>query len=131
MKIILSNGVELNPIMVTGGLKTVHGASRDVLNFIFPKEAGMEALDTAFTEAACANINIVGDDGSEAIHKGYTVRAGLSKAAVKVTEATTDTDAVYEDRITVSMGQRTYAETRMQEMEDALELILSGATEEV
>ena len=126
MKIILNNHAELTPIMVTGGQKTVHGASRDVLNFIFYADAGMETLDAAFTEAACENITIVGDDGSEAIHKGYTIRAGLTKASVKVAEATTDTDAVYEDRITVSMGQRTYTETKLAEQQAALNALLTG-----
>lgn len=126
MKIILSNGTELTPIVVTGELKVVQDAFRDVLNFIFYADAGMEALDAAFTESACENINIVGDDGSEAIHKGYTIRVGLNKAAVKVQEATADTDAVYEDRITVSMGQRTYTETKVAEQQAALNALLTG-----
>ena len=39
------------------------------------------------------------------------MRGGLAKAPVLVTPETADAPAVYEDRITVTMGQRTYVET--------------------
>ena len=35
MKIILSDGTELTPILVTGGPKYVQGANRDTLDFVF------------------------------------------------------------------------------------------------
>ena len=113
MNIKLSNGTELTPVMVTGGQKYVQGQSRDTLSFVFAADAGMETLDAAFTEAACESITIVGDDGTENIHKGYTIRAELSKTSVKTTPATESTPAVYEGRITVAMSQRTYAESQL------------------
>lgn len=88
MNIKLSNGTELTPVMVTGGQKYVQGQSRDTLSFVFAADAGMETLDAAFTEAACESITIVGDDGTENIHKGYTIRAELSKTSVETTPAT-------------------------------------------
>lgn len=120
MKIILANGTELNPILVTGGFRVVQGASRDTLSFVFPAEVGMDALDAAFTEAACESIAIIGDDDSEAVHKAYTIRAELKKEAVEVTPATDSTEAVYEDRIFVAMSQRTYTETQLKNMETAM-----------
>lgn len=113
MNIKLSNGTELSPIMVTGGQKYVQGQSRDTLSFVFAATAGMETLDAAFTAENCESITIVGDDGTENIHKGYTIRAELSKASVETTPATESTPAVYEDRITVAMSQRTYAESQL------------------
>lgn len=126
MKVILANGTELTPIVITGGRRMIHGVNRDVLFFVFPTDVGMEYLDSAFTESTCENINIVGDDGSEAIHKGYTIRVGLNKEAVMVADSTPDTDAVYEDRITVSIGQRTYTETKLAEQQAALNALLTG-----
>ena len=120
MKIILNNGKELSPILVTGGPRMVQGASRDTLNFIFPSDVSMTSIDEAFTADACDKITIVGDDGSENIHTGYTIRAELSKASVEVTPATESEAAVFEDRITVSMSQRTYAESQLANMEVAL-----------
>lgn len=121
MNIKLSNGTELSPIMVTGGQKYVQGQSRDTLSFVFPATAGMETLDAAFTAENCESITIVGDDGTENIHKGYTIRAELSKASVETAPATESTPAVYEDRITVAMSQRTYAESQIAATQENLE----------
>lgn len=120
MKIILNNGKELSPILVTGGPRNIQGASRDTLSFIFPADVSMEAIDEDFSAEACEKITIIGDDGSENIHTGYTIRAELSKASVEVTPATESEAAVFEDRITVSMSQRTYAESQLANMEVAL-----------
>lgn len=121
MKIILANGTELNPIMVTGGPKYIQGQSRDTLSFIFPASAGMETLDEAFTAENCESITIVEDDGNENIHKGYTVRAELSKASVEIASETSETAAVYDDRITVSMSQRTYMESQLAAMQAVID----------
>ena len=130
MKIILTNGKELMPYQVTGKPKYVQGANRDTLTFIFDEAYSMDELDAIMTAAACESINIVGDDGSEAIHRGYTIRATLEKKYVEVQPATESTEAVFENRIFVSMAQRTYAETTLAETQAALELILSGETGE-
>ena len=127
MKIILNNGTEMTPSMVTGGPKFVQGASRDTLNFIFPATEDMTALDAAFSAANCESITIVGDDGSEAIHKGYTIRAELKKESVEVTPATESEAAVYEDRITVSMSQRTYAESQLASLMDTVDTLVMDA----
>ena len=124
MKIILNNDAELTPIMVTGGPRHLQGASRDTLSFIFPATEDMMELDVAFSIANCESITIVGDDGSEAIHKGYTIRAELSKKSVEVTPATEEAEAVYEDRITVSMSQRTYAESQLASLTDTVDVLV-------
>lgn len=113
MKVILANGVELMPILVTGARKNVQGANRDTLSFVFSGEMGLEALDEAFTETACESITLVESEDVSYIHKGYTIRAGLNKESVAVSTETTETEAVYENRITVTMAQRTYAETQL------------------
>ena len=127
MKIILNNGTELTPIMVTGGPRHIQGASRDTLNFVFPATEDMTALDAAFSTANCESVTIVGDDGSEAIHKGYTIRAELKKESVEVTPATESEAAVYEDRITVSMSQRTYAESQLASLTDTVDTLVMDA----
>ena len=129
MKIILNN-IELTPINVIGGRKNVQGANRDTLTFVFPADKDMAELDGIFTAKHCESITVEDETGSY-IHKGYTVRGELSKATVCVSNETEKSPAVYEERIHVVMGQRTYAETKMAEMEEALELILSGAPGEV
>ena len=124
MKIILNNGKELSPILVTGGPRHIQGASRDTLSFIFPADVSMESIYVAFSAEACEKITIIGDDGSENIHTGYTIRAELSKASVEVTPATESEAAVFEDRITVSMSQRTYAESQLASLTDTVDVLV-------
>ena len=128
MKIILNN-TELTPINVIGGRKNVQGASRDTLTFVFPGDMDMAELDGIFTAVNCESITVEDETGSY-IHKGYTVRGELSKVSVCTAAETEETAAVYESRINVMMGQRTYAETKMAEMEQALNMILEGTTDE-
>lgn len=120
MTIKLNNNTELEPILVTGGPHYVQGATRDTLSFVFPASAGLETLDAAFTPENCENVTIVDEDGSENIHTGYTIRSELSKAAVEVEPATAESEAVYEERITVVMAQRTYAETQLAQLQAAV-----------
>lgn len=123
MKIILTDGTELTPILVTGGPKYVQNATRDTLDFVFA-DCSLDEMDKAFAEANCEAINIIGDDGNEAIHNGYVIRAELVKKYVEVEKATVDTDAVYDNRVFVSMSQRIYNETKQRETEVLLNALL-------
>ncbi len=125
MKIILTNGAELTPVIVTGAKKYVQGANRDALTFVFA-DTSLDEMDGIFTAENCENINIVGDDESEAIHSGYTVRAELVKKLVETQAATTDKEAVTENRVFVTMAQRTYAEDQMAAMQAAMNALFTG-----
>ena len=135
MNIKLSNGTVLSPILATGETRYVQGANRDTLNFIFPATEGMEALDAAFSAENCESITVLEavevPDGTTTeqsyLHKGYTTRAGLTKEAVEVTPATEEAEAVYEDRITVSMSQRTYTESQLASLTDTVDVLVMDA----
>lgn len=124
MNIKLSNETILSPIVVTGESRYVQGANRDTLSFIFPATEDMAELDAAFSVENCEKITIIGDDSSENIHTGYTIRAELSKASVEVTPATEKAEAVYEDRITVSMSQRTYVESHLASLTETVDALV-------
>lgn len=124
MKIRFTNGAELHPFVVTGAQTYVQGAKRDTLHFVFPATESMVALDAAFSAAACESITIIGEDGSEAIHKAYTIRAKMEKALVEVTPATAEAEAVFEERITVAMAQRTYAESQLASLTDTVDVLV-------
>ena len=140
MKIILTDSTELSPIIVTGAKRQIQGASRDVLTFVFSADVGMDALDTAFSEANCESISIIepieteeiDENGNpvakivenEYIHKAYTIRTELVKKAVEITPATESTEAVTEERITVSMAQRTYAETQLANLTETVDILV-------
>lgn len=122
MIIKLSDGTELFPILVTGGQRYVQGQSRDTLSFVFPASESMEALDAAFASENCETITI-NDGEKEHIYKAYTVRAELKKESEEVSPATAEAAAVYEDRITISMSQRTYLETQLAELQTAVQQV--------
>lgn len=124
MKIILTNGVELTPLAITGGKRYVNGAQRDTLSFAFSAKMRLDELDAIFGAENCAKITIVEpttviENGVEVeteiehIHKGYTVRAELKREPVEIAPATAESEAVYENRVTVSMAQMTYAEQQL------------------
>lgn len=125
MKIILNNNEELAPLSVIGGRKNVQGANRDTLTFVFPADMDMAELDSIFSTANCESITIEDETGSY-IHKGYTVRGELSKTSVCTVAETEETPAVYEDRINVVMGQRTYTEKQMAETQAQIVALLTG-----
>ena len=110
MIIKLTNGTELNPILAMGGQRFVQGASRDTLSFVFPADASMDELDTLFTAENCESITIM-DGENKYIHNGYTIRAELKREPVVVTPATEISESVTENRVTISMSQRTYMES--------------------
>lgn len=127
MNIKLNNGTELEALVVTGRVRRFQGADRDTLSFVFPASGGLEALDAAFTAQNCQSITIVDEDGNENVHTGYTIRAGLSKETVETAPATAEAEAVYEERITVSMAQRTYAETQLAQLQAAVAALQGGS----
>lgn len=126
MQITLKDGTLLNPLAVTGGQKYVQGQSRDTLTFIFPADTDMPTLDSAFSAENCESITVQDNTGSY-IHKSYTIRAELSKGPVEVTPATADAAAVYEDRVTVSMSLRTYAESQLASLTDTVDALVLDA----
>lgn len=133
MNIKLHNGIELTPIVVLGESRFAQGSQRDTLKFVFPASIGMDYIDSVFSSDACESVSIVDDNGNEYTHTGYTLRVSLGKEAVKVSVATAESDAVYEDRIFVVMGERTYSENQfakisktVSELEQAMNVLLGG-----
>jgi len=147
MKITLANGTELQPLMVTGAKRTVQGANRDCLTFVFDGNVSLDEMDAIFTDANCEVIKIADstienvetideetgetvvkniESESESIYTGYTIRAELKKADVVAEQGTEKAGEVTVKRVTVSMAQRTYAETQMAEHSALLNELLGG-----
>ena len=126
MKITLSNGAELAPLAVIGGNRIVYGVIRDALSFVFHEDEEMSDLDAVFTADNCNHITIVEDEGAAYIHNGYTIRHSVSKTLVEVKPATDEAEAVYENRVIVTMAQQTYTESQVVEMQSALNALAPG-----
>ena len=123
MKIIRANGVELTPNLVEGTPLMIQGAERDTLSFIFPGDADLSELDAAFSTEACETIYIE-DGGNTYIHKGYTIRAKMEKTSLQVSNGTSESDDVYEDRIIISMSQRTYIESQLASLTETVDVLV-------
>lgn len=123
MKVILVDGTQLSPIMVTGETTEIFGAKRDVLNFVFDDKYTLEYLEQFFTEENCETLILKQSsttledgtvvDGSEDIHTSYTIRAGLEKTYEETNETDEDGKQIYVTRLMVKMAQRTYAENQL------------------
>ena len=124
MKIILADQTELSPILVMGENRFLQGANRDTLSFIFPADAGLDALDAAFSPEACETITVEEDDGSQHLYKGYTIRAELKKEAVMTAPETPEAPAVLEERIAVGMAQKTYMESQLASLRDTVDILV-------
>ena len=123
MKIILTNGTELEPIIVTGNKKTVQGASRDVLSFIFGEDVSLDEMDRLFSVENCETITII-DGENEYVYNGYVIRAELVRSPVVITPATENAAEVTENRVTVSMGQRTYTESQIASLTETIDMLV-------
>lgn len=123
MKVILTNGKEVTVFSVIGNPTYVQGASRDALTFIL-QDTSLDEVDNDFISENCETINIIADDGSENIHKGYVIRTELTKKSVVITQATEADPEVAEMRVMVTMAQRTYAEAQMAALIETVDILV-------
>ena len=125
MKIIFANGSELEPILVTGNKRTVQGAKRDTLTFVFPEQVSLDEIDNLFSAENCECLKIVNDEG-EFIYNGYAIRAELKRTPTEVIVNKDTGEIAIENRVSVSMSERTYAETQMAVMQATMNALLKG-----
>lgn len=128
MQIILNNNIELNPILVTGTHDFVQGANRDTLTFVF-SDISMDFLEELFTENNCEKITII-ENMNEYIYNNYTIRTKLSKESVEVNSEVEGQPNFIENRVFVTMAQRSYAEQKLAQIAEEL-LITQLATAEL
>lgn len=99
-----------------------NGSSRRTLTFDIDKTAtGLDALDALCTEANCAKLELVNDAVTDEngetqtvtnIYEGYVL-----KLKVGVESVCTDVEKqVYEDRIKLKLGKRTYIEQKLHDL---------------
>lgn len=130
--ITLNSDYTVEVTQVYGGKELYQGSRREYLEFVVPQEGNtVEALDAAFTEAACSRIIISEDvaaqledaeneitEGEEQvsnvvqyIHEGYTIRGG---ARVWMEE---DSGKWY---IAIKRYQRTQLEQTVAQLQEAV-----------
>lgn len=129
MKVILNNGTELEAIVVNGSTRHFQGASRDSLEFQFAKTIPQtfEGLDTLFSNPLnTSKITLVNGDASY-IHDNYILKVSMGLIPVTIANATDTTAEVVEDRYTVVMAQKTYAEMEVEALKEMVALLTEVA----
>lgn len=129
MTIKLADGSGLEPIIVSGEKQHIQGETRDALTFVFPAEVGLENIDALLSASACETITVTEGD-REYRYNGYTVRGTLAQEPVEVTHESAEAEATFENRITITMGQRTYAETQLASLIDTVDLLVMDSLAE-
>lgn len=121
----LADGSELEPLSILGKKMNIQGQTRDVLQFVFSGDTDMSFLDETFSDANCAEITILDDENIvQGVFKQYGIRDELKKENVVVQEETPETAAVYEERIFISMAQKTYTEITLSNLVETVDLLV-------
>lgn len=91
------------------------GSSRRTLTFELARyAANLETLDRLCTEDNCAVLTLSNNEvGATNVFEGYVLKLKVGVESVKVQQETPETPALYEDRIIVKLGKRTYIEQQL------------------
>lgn len=82
-----------------------------------PDAIGVDALNALMTEENLASVTLVNTEtNASAIHEGYVLKLKVGIENKLVQAETTDTPAIYEDRLVFKMGKRTYIEQKLHEL---------------
>lgn len=130
MKIVLSNGKELEALGVHGRSLNYQGVMRDSLIFLFdPAVVSVEDAMADFTEDACSVITIVEEDGSMFFHENYTVRieAGCGYKEMITSGGVSGNDV--SQSTYVRMAQTTLSERTLQQQQETIDALIVAVLE--
>lgn len=124
-------GTVIDVLAVNGQSINFQGANRDSLEIQIGKSAiAFDALDKLIaTQANTAHLTLIDGDKQYA-HDNYNLRVSLALKPVVTTPATASAAAVTEDRLCVTLAQKTYQEQQVEQLQssvDALTLSALGA----
>ncbi|MBQ3426549.1 MAG: hypothetical protein IJH37_05315 [Clostridia bacterium] len=130
MKVILSNGKELEAKGVHGRSINYQGVQRDSLIFLFDAES--ESLTDAledFTAENCAAVTLEGDNGERFIYEHYTIRTELGYGYKDFVltggvSGKDDSKVVY-----VRMAQTTLLERTVESQQEAIDNLIAAVLE--
>ena len=127
MKVILNNNTEMEAILINGSIRFFQGTNRDGLEFQFSKDAvTFEQLDMLFADPENTKRITLQQEGSEEtyLHENYSLRVSLGLAPIVITPATDTEPEVIEDRYSVIMAQKTYAEMQQEALQETVDTLV-------
>ncbi|MDF2570488.1 MAG: hypothetical protein K0R55_2092 [Sporomusa sp.] len=127
----LNNGETLNPIAINAATRYFQGLTRDCIELQFSKtEVTFEQLDALFSDQENTKRLIIESAPTEDaegnvitpqhLHENYTLRVSLGLVPVVLATATSTTPEITEERYSVIMAQKTYAEVEQDAMKERL-----------
>lgn len=126
MQIKFIDGTLLECIKVDGFSKFYQNASRDTFEIhISPLKYTLEQVITLFSnESNFKTMIFIADDGSEYVHSNYVICSEMSWRNVLLENATSTADETYENRIVVTLSQKSYAEVQAAIIQDTLDVLV-------
>lgn len=126
-----SAGTTLTVLAKNGQSTFFQGANRDSLEIQLAKDATtFDALDKLTADAANTQKLTFIDGDKQYVHDNYCLRVSLALKTVVTAAATSTTPEQTEDRLCVTLAQKTYAELQIAQLQssvDALTLSALGA----
>ena len=121
MQIKMNNETTLEAMAVNGASRYFQGANRDSLEIQLEKgKYTLESLDALTGKPENTKRVTILDGESEYIHDNYTLRAELSVRPVVVTENTSGAPAESEERVSIVLAQKTYAELELESLRETV-----------
>lgn len=122
MKIKLGNNQELDVLVVNANIQYIQGSQRDVLDFHIEKGLySFEELERLFVPENTDKIYIITDKGTEYLHEGYTLRIGIGLER-HLTQAQNETEN--QEYISVKLAQKTCQEKTVEQLQDAVDMLI-------
>ena len=122
-QIELANGTTYELIDAQSSKAYIQGLQRRIIELQISKTYLLENVDNDFTSDNPSRIKITTDSGTF-VHEGYGIRAELAIKPYVVTQATSTTPEITEDRIFIVLAELTYEETQIKQMRDTLDTII-------
>ena len=130
MQLKFSDGTTLDVLAVKGNPTYFQGAQRDALEIQIDKgKTTFDALDALTGDPAKTGKLTIIDGDKQYQHDNYNLRTELALKPVVTAEATSTTPEQTEDRLCVTLAQKTYQELQIAELQgsvDALTLAQLG-----
>lgn len=111
-----SAGTTLTALAVNGQRTYFQGANRDSLEIQFAKDAvAFDVLDKLTANQANLKELTQTDGEKQSVLDNYSLRTGLSLKPVVIASATSTTPEQTEDRLCLSLAQKTYLEMQVEQ----------------
>lgn len=114
MKIKFANGTEMEYLEALETEEYFNGSNRRTLTVTASTSASLDKLYAMLTEENLANITLTNEEANVSnVYDGYVLLLSCGMQSVLTAEETTDTPALYEQRLIVKLGKRTYIEQQL------------------